>query len=112
MVTNAQNTEALNALLFRADYRRASRAEDRPVRNPSWSHDMWTGECVGSNGETHYFRINLAEGRRAFNCTCKDRERAHEVGPCKHVIALARVGLQHIWMLDLFDVGSSPVVAA
>lgn len=111
MVTTKQNRTALDALLGKADPRRADRAEDRPMRKAEWTGSAWQGECEGSQGETHRPRITLV-GQRSFNCTCRDKQdRAREVGPCKHVISLARMGLQHLWVLETLQ-GSTQSAAA
>lgn len=111
MLTTTENRTALTTLLAKADPRRAGRAEDRPMRKAEWSGEVWTGECPGSNGEVHYPRVTLM-GSRSFNCTCQDKAKnARQVGPCKHVIALARTGLQHLWVLDALE-GSTPVAQA
>lgn len=102
MVTSSQNRDALNTLLSKADPRRADRAEDRPMKRAEWTGSRWVGECEGAHqGEVYHPRITL-EGQRSFNCTCQDKvKHAREVGPCKHVISLARVGLQHLWVLEI-----------
>jgi hypothetical protein len=105
----ADNRNSLNDLLRLADPARAERAEDRPMRQATWNGTAWVGECEGANqGEVHHPRITL-EGRRSFNCTCQDkRKHAQQVGPCKHVISLARIGLHHLWVMDiLLDGGST-----
>lgn len=110
-ITAIENRTALNTLLAKADPRRADRAEDRPIRKAEWTGEAWLGECPGSNGSLYHPRITLA-GQRSFNCTCQDKvKHARQVGPCKHVVSLARVGLQHLWVLDIFE-GSTSVARA
>ena len=106
MTTLTQNREALTALLMKAEDKRLARADNRPMDRVRWTGFRWEGECLGAE-KTHRPVITLKEGARSFNCTCPDkRDRGHRVGPCKHVISLARVGL---WILDE---GSIPAVAA
>jgi len=101
-VTPADNRDALNTLLSRAESRRAQRAEDRPMTKVEWDGTAWHGECAGDERATQRSRITLA-GRRSFNCTCTDKARmARKVGPCKHVISLAKAALENLWVLDFF----------
>lgn len=110
-ITTTENRTALETLLAKADPRRADRAEDRPMRKAQWDGIAWRGECSGSNGEMHHPRVTLT-GQRSFNCTCQDKAKnARQVGPCKHVVSLVRVGLQHLWVLDALG-GSTPVSQA
>jgi len=111
-VTTTENRTALQTLLAKADPARADRAEDRPMRKAEWTGTRWEGECDGARqGEVHHPRITL-EGRRSFNCTCQDKvKHARFVGPCKHVISLARLGLQHLWVLDILSEGGSTQTA-
>lgn len=110
-ITATENRAALNVLLTKADPRRADRAEDRPMRKAEWNGQAWLGECEGTEGQVHQPRITLA-GQRSFNCTCQDKvKHARQVGPCKHVISLARVGLQHLWVLEVIE-GSTPPAQA
>jgi hypothetical protein len=112
MVTAAQNRAALNTLLAKADPRRVARAKDRPMLRTEWTGSRWEGECEGANGSTHKCLITL-EGQRSFNCTCSDkRDRAHEVGPCKHVISLAQVALEAMWVVEILEGGSIPFTTA
>jgi len=95
---------SLAALLSRADTRRAVRAEDRPVQVFSWDGREWAGRCEGAKSQTYNVIIRLLPGR-AFNCTCLDhRKMRGSVGPCKHVISLARqaqVELAPVGQLEL-----------
>lgn len=110
-ITTTENRTALETLIAKADPRRANRASDRPMRKAEWSGEVWTGECPGSNGETYHPRVTLV-GQRSFNCTCQDKAKNARVsGPCKHVVSLARVGLEHLWVLDAIG-GSNPVAQA
>lgn len=102
MVTLIENRAALEALLAKADPGRADRADTRPIQRATWTGEAWEGWCAGSLA-VYQPTIKL-DGQRRFNCTCQDkRDRAHEVGPCKHVISLARAGLQHLVVLEALE---------
>lgn len=106
-ITTTENRAALNVLISKAEPKRADRAEDRPMQKATWNGQAWLGECEGAKGQTYRPRITLA-GQRSFNCTCQDKAKhARQVGPCKHVISLAQVGLQHLWMLEVFEDSTS-----
>jgi len=57
-------------------------------------------------------RITLI-GQRSFNCTCPDKlKHARQVGPCKHVVALALAGWQMLSHANLPPKGSIVAAAA
>ena len=97
--------ETLNALIIKAEAHRAYRAEHCPMLRVKWTGTRWEGECQGVSGIYHP-RITLV-GYRSFNCSCPDKKaRGREVGPCKHVISLARKALEHLWVLEVVEKGA------
>jgi len=87
------NIDALTALIQKSDPKRIARSDDRPMDHFRWTGEAWEGLVTNDAGVEYRPRINLL-GCRSFNCTCPDkRSRARRVGPCKHVISLAKAGL-------------------
>lgn len=112
MIQPAANAAALDALLSKADPARVSRAYDYPMQYVEWMGSQWYGVCANSEGTLYKSRITLT-GQRGFNCTCPDRRwNAAQVGPCKHVIALALEGFQMLAQTLPTRRGSTAVTAA
>ena len=91
---NPEHRASLELLISRGESGRVQRADTRPMANePEWTAGRWVGECAGQEKRTQRPVIRL-EGRRSFNCTCTDKARkGRTLGPCKHVISLARKAL-------------------
>jgi hypothetical protein len=95
-----EQRDSLSFLLTKAEDGRSQRAENRPMTEASWNGTAWTGECRGLEKTTQRPRITLG-ARRSFNCTCTDKQvRGRQVGPCKHVISLAREALCQMNAVD------------
>lgn len=70
-----------SARIFRSKDVRLSkfRAQINPLRI--------VADAQGSMGDPYHLRITF--NPRGYQCTCPDGQRARDVGPCKHVLALA-----------------------
>lgn len=91
--------ETLERLLKVGEKRRTERSERVPIEVLSHRRDytprghVIDGAIQGvRNVYAAHVRFNPERGERAFQCSCEDaRRRGHQVGPCKHVLALGRV---------------------
>ena len=85
---------AFEALIERADTRRAARAGSRPIENVEWNPrtGKYRGTCYGSRAGVEWHpTITINEKGRSYYCDCPDHAKnARHYGPCKHVISLAR----------------------
>lgn len=78
-----------------AEPRRVQRAAKVNVTTARTDDDETVyGECVGnSSGNTYQIviRPQPVGDEKPYECGCADyRKRGHEVGPCKHIIAVAQ----------------------
>lgn len=97
----SNDMETLTTLLHMGEGRRRVRAEERPVISATMEDGQISGVVTGEKTR-HQCRITLSP-RRGFACTCPDFQfRARKVGPCKHVLALASVGVDHLKLKDIF----------
>ena len=89
----AKNT-ALTELLQKADSERTERSYERAVRDLYFENGSFVALVTSAiPGKLYDVRIRVAGGR-SFRCSCLDHHfRAAEVGPCKHVILVARTVL-------------------
>lgn len=93
--------ETLQTLLRKGDPVRSVRATERPVLSAKMTEGLLTGVVTGAK-KRHQCRITLGP-RRGFACTCPDFTfRGRKVGPCKHVLALAELGIQHLKVQSIF----------
>lgn len=98
------NEAALRRLVDMAEEGRLERSEDRPCRFVEFDGRMWRGEIRGQGKAVWRPRITVFGKQRSFGCTCHDHKKQKgQVGPCKHVISLAKAGLEELELVALFD---------
>lgn len=81
--------DTLEALIHAGEARRLGRTDDVKIASAKGNARQITAIVQGTSGR-YDTRITLSP-KRGHHCTCPDwQKRGKQVGPCKHVLALAR----------------------
>lgn len=94
----ARKGKNVRHLVDTADARRMGRSEDMDVMSVDEDDrgDI-RGKVQGLTDEydVHIIPVWFKTGGYKFRCSCPDhRDRCHQVGPCKHTLAVAQVWLE------------------
>jgi hypothetical protein len=89
---------AVRTMVKDADPRRVQRAAKVNVTTARTDDDETVyGECVGNSSKRTYqivIRPQPVGDEKPCECSCPDnRQRGREVGPCKHIVAVANIWL-------------------
>jgi hypothetical protein len=81
--------EAVEALIQVAEQRRLDRSDKLQILQMDYQQNRVTGEVLSSREGTYHSRVTFVP--RGHHCTCTDwAQSGKRVGPCKHVLALAK----------------------